>query len=50
MSVDRKAVWFDYVRKLHEAGVGIMNEADEMTAGLTFVIPRSWRWRCRVER
>ena len=33
MSVDRKAGWFDYVRQLHEAGVGIMNEADEMTVG-----------------
>jgi hypothetical protein len=50
MSVDRKAVWFDYVRKLYEAGVGIMNEADKMAVGLTFVIPRSRRWRCRAER
>ena len=33
MSVDRKAAWIDYVRKFHEAGVSIMNEADKMTRG-----------------
>jgi hypothetical protein len=33
MSVDRKAAWIDYVRKLHEAGIGVMNEADRMTVG-----------------
>ena len=33
MSVDRKAAWIDYVRKFHEAGDSITNEADKMTRG-----------------
>jgi hypothetical protein len=40
MSVDRKAAWFAYVRKLHEAGVRIMNEADKMTVAADVLDPK----------
>jgi hypothetical protein len=33
MSVDRKPAWLEYARKLHEAGLNLMNEADKMTVG-----------------
>jgi len=40
MTVERKAAWFDYVRKLDEAGVSIMNEADKMTVAADIRDPK----------